>query len=307
MLIAKELLVFWGAARSPRLAAGIQRKVLVALSLFFLHRRQPHDLGRPLLRHLTRALEEGALLDLHDGRAQSREDPGSGEKLAALARLHLDGELSIDRQPADLNVRVHVGGIPEDELRPGPDFPFEPAVDPEGLLEGQIALEVAASIEEAVQGRAVASRLHSRPPFFPARRSKRPMSSSSNETAISSRPPRRRRTIRTRVARRRESFSSASRVNGSRRCSRRTFAPPESAAIRLSVCRTDRARRTISSESVSWSPGEARASSARACPADRVPSRTFSRTEAGNFSSRRELATVARSLPTRRAMSSCVR
>src|SRR5262249_59802458 len=80
--------------------------------------------------------------------------------LDAFARAHGAAEHAVDRDPLDLDVGVDLGRVPEDELAPGGNHAFEPAVDAEGLLEGELPLQPAALVEESVERRAFASGLH---------------------------------------------------------------------------------------------------------------------------------------------------
>jgi len=57
----------------------------------------------------------------------------------------------VDRDAPDLNVRVDFRGLADDELIGGTNRSFEFSVDPQGVFEGKLALEMAALVEKAVQ------------------------------------------------------------------------------------------------------------------------------------------------------------
>src|SRR5258706_9288692 len=232
----------WKRPQSP-LDSTVQSRVEVEvviespLSTFNLRpstRRGPHEYGnnlliinrlhwlsrvgeleqvRGLLTHLAGAFEMRALFDAQHGCRDVPEDPGARQELHALGRMDGALQLAVDREAADLHLRVDVRVVAENQLACRPDLPLEPSIDPEGLFEREVSPDVTPLVDVAVQSRSLSPWLHRSShsgQFFPDSLSNKPMSSSSEPNAITIFPPRRERAILTRVFSLRVSFSSAS-------------------------------------------------------------------------------------------------
>ncbi len=78
-----------------------------------------------------------SLLDLENGRHDVSENPRSRQKLDPLGCL--DGALEgpVDGEPADVDLRADVRGVPDGQLGSRPDLPLEPPIDSERVLEGK--------------------------------------------------------------------------------------------------------------------------------------------------------------------------
>src|SRR5215471_3696314 len=200
------------------------------------------QVGHGFFAHLAGALEHRPLLDLQHRCDDVGEDLCLREELDPLAGPHAASQAAVDRELRDVDVGRDLRGLTDDELADRADLPLEVAIDAEGVLEGQIAAHLAPLVDEPVERSAIASRRHWRLSLsrlfaysLPLSRSYNRINSSSDPNAISILPPRRRRAIFTRVFSRRESFSSASRVNGSDRRSRRIRPSVPKDAARFSV------------------------------------------------------------------------
>src|SRR5262249_50625797 len=110
--------------------------------------------------HAAGALEERALFDPEHRRVNLRRHARPRMDLDALAREDRAFEGSVDRDALDPDLRVDLGGSADYQLPSRRDLPIEPSIDPEGLLEGQLALQVASLVEKSVERGAVAAGLH---------------------------------------------------------------------------------------------------------------------------------------------------
>ena len=106
--------------------------------------------------HVAGALEERAFLDCRTGACRSAVTRARGWiSMRSLARTEPFSEPLIEtRSTSDLG--VDLGRIAEDQLAARRNLALELSVDAEGLLEGQLALQVAALVEKAVERRAFA-------------------------------------------------------------------------------------------------------------------------------------------------------
>ncbi len=84
------------------------------------------------------------------------EDPGVEVALTARARMELDPlfRMNASAEPAahadrrDVDVRVHVRGLADDEEAPLPDGALELTVDAQRVLKRELAMELGADVEE---------------------------------------------------------------------------------------------------------------------------------------------------------------
>src|SRR5689334_2549007 len=136
--------------------------------------------------HLAGALEERPFFHAQRWGRQIGVDPGPGQQLDTARSPDAALERPVDRDALDLDVRGDLGAVSHDQLAARADAALEMAVDPEGFLEGQISLKMAALVYEPVQGCPVGFDSH-----LPLSLSNSPMSSSSDPKLISILPPRR--------------------------------------------------------------------------------------------------------------------
>src|SRR5262245_27523614 len=80
--------------------------------------------------------------------------------LDALGRVHDALERSVDRDPLDVDLGIHLGRIAQNQLTAGRDLALELSVDAEGLLEDQLPLQLASLVEKPVERRALTAWLH---------------------------------------------------------------------------------------------------------------------------------------------------
>src|SRR5687767_3386523 len=105
----------------------------------------------PFVAHVALPLEKRPLFDEQLGGNERRLHPGAGQQLDALAAVHATGDRAPDRDHVALDVGVDAARLPDDEGVVGHDPPLDAAVDAEGVLEAELALELRALVHEPVQ------------------------------------------------------------------------------------------------------------------------------------------------------------
>src|SRR5712692_11574605 len=125
--------------------------------LLTLLTRQFDEVGGGVLLHLARALKEGALFDLQNRSRKIRIDPAASQKLDTLGGPNRTPQRSVDGKAAHLDLRGDFRTVAQNQLTARVDLALKASVDAEGLLESELAAEVAAPVDEAVQRSAVRS------------------------------------------------------------------------------------------------------------------------------------------------------
>ena len=80
--------------------------------------------------------------------------------LDELARAHLSLQRAVDRQAFDVDLGVDLGRVAQDQLASRRNLALELPVDAKRLLERELAFQVAALVQEAVQSGALAAWFH---------------------------------------------------------------------------------------------------------------------------------------------------
>src|SRR5262249_56763412 len=100
--------------------------------------------------------------------------PNAGDQLDPLRAAHRSPQGSVDRDSADFDFCRYLRPISDDQLASRSDLALETAIDAEGLLEGELSVEVASTVDESVERGSVGFDSH-----LPLNLSNSPISSSS--------------------------------------------------------------------------------------------------------------------------------
>src|SRR5262249_32694088 len=132
-----------------------------------------------MLSHLAGAFKERPLFDPKRRSGKVRLHPSAREQLDPLRGAHRATQGSIDRDSADFDFCRYLRPISDDQLASRPDLALETAVDAEGLLKGELSVEVAPPVDESVERGSVGFDSH-----LPLNLSNSPISSSSEPKLI---------------------------------------------------------------------------------------------------------------------------